>query len=267
TSKADGASLVVHVSERSGDANIAKVELQLPKVLPARLTTLQKACTEKQFATNPAGCPEASVIGTATAHTPLLDAPLTGPAYLVSHGNAAFPDVEFVLQGEGVKIDLDGKTDIKKGITYSKFETLPDDPVSSFTTTLPEGPHSVLAANGELCLHGAIFAPTTIVAQNGKRITQNTHIEVQGCSHALSIVAHAVKGRKLTLSVLVPAAGRLAVSAAGLSKAEKSVKGREVVKLTLQQRRGGRLKTLVRFSFAPRKGKRQAKTLKVEFGR
>ena len=212
TSKASGASLVVKVVQSPGEANIHKVNLTLPLVLPARLTTLQKACTEAQFAANPAGCPDGSNIGTATARTPLLSSPLTGPAYLVSHGGAAFPDVEFVLQGEGVEVVLDGGTDIKKGITYSKFETVPDAPISSFETVLPQGPHSALAANANLCAttktvtvkkrvavrrHGhtvhilrsikkqvaaaPLTMPTTITAQNGAMVTQKTKITVTGC--------------------------------------------------------------------------------------
>ena len=79
TSKANGASLTVKVGSSAGQANIAKVRVTLPKQLPARLTTLQKACTEAQFNANPAGCPVQSDHRqrdsghTAAAH------PLTGP--------------------------------------------------------------------------------------------------------------------------------------------------------------------------------------------
>ena len=190
TSKADGASLTVKVVPPPGEANIAKVDLQLPKQLPARLPTLQKACTEAQFNANPAGCPEASFIGTATARTPILASPLTGPAILVSHGSAGWPDVEFVLQGEnGVEIVLDGATQIKNDVTYSKFETVPDAPISSFETTLPEGPHSVLytdqpgRATSSLCGQ-KLEMPTTITGQNGVVVKQTTDIAVTGCSTA-----------------------------------------------------------------------------------
>jgi hypothetical protein len=190
TSKASGASLTVKVTPLPGQANIAKVDLQLPKQLPSRLPTLQKACTAAQFEANPAGCPEASFIGTATAHTPILASPLTGPGILVSHGNAGWPDVEFVLQGEnGVEIVLDGGTQIKNNITYSKFETVPDAPISSFETTLPEGPHSVLytdqpqRATSSLCGQ-KLEMPTTITGQNGVVVNQVTKVAVTGCQTA-----------------------------------------------------------------------------------
>jgi hypothetical protein len=186
TSKADGASLVVKITKKPGEANLHKADLQLPIALPARLTTLQKACTEGQFNANPAGCPAASVIGTAKLNTPVLSVPVMGPAFLVSHGGAAFPDVEFVLQGEGVTVIVDGATDIKKGITYSKFETAPDQPFTSFETRLPEGPYSVLAtdiptkAKGSLCGQN-LTMPTTLTGQNETVLTQTTKITVNGC--------------------------------------------------------------------------------------
>ena len=208
TSKAAGASLTVKVTSKGGpqpvggeEANIAKVDLQLPKALPARLTTLQKACTEAQFDTNPAGCPAASAIGYAKAITPVLDVPLVGPAFLVSHGGAAFPDVEFILQGQGVTVELDGKTQIKKGITYSRFETVPDAPITSFETVLPQGPHSVLATNipakarGSLC-GLSLTMPTTITAQSGAVIKQTTKIGVSGCARAKRTKTHKQKRGK-----------------------------------------------------------------------
>ena len=95
------------------------------------MTTLQKACTQAQFKANPAGCPAASLIGTAKAITPILPVPLEGPVYFVCNGGEAFPNLIMVLQGDGVTIDLVGDTFISKsGITSSTFNAVPDVAVS-----------------------------------------------------------------------------------------------------------------------------------------
>jgi hypothetical protein len=190
TSKKDGASLDVKVGYPQGaQANIRSVAVTLPKALPSRLTTIQQACPEAVFAANPASCPAGSNIGTATAVTPVLASPVVGPAYLVSHGGAAFPDVVIVLQGEGITLDLVGSVNIKKQITSSTFASIPDAPISGFELKLPEGPHSGLAAvvpakaKGNLC-GTSLTMPTTITGQNGAQIKQNTKIQVTGCPKA-----------------------------------------------------------------------------------
>ena len=183
TSKASGASLAVKLTYPPGsrEANIAKVKVELPKQLPSRLTTLQKACTAAVFDANPAGCPAESVIGRAKAITPVLPVPLVGPVYFVSHGGEAFPSLIVVLQGYGITVDLVGTTFISKtGITSSTFKTVPDVPVGSFELTLPEGKYSALAANGNLCTSKPAM-PTEFVAQNGKQIHESTKIAVTGC--------------------------------------------------------------------------------------
>lgn len=187
TSIKTGASLTVAVTATPSEANIGRVDLTVPKALPSRQSTLQQACTESQFATNPAACPNGSDIGTATARTPLLTNSLTGPIYLVSQGGAAFPDIEFVLQGEhGLTIVLDSKTQIANGVTYSRLESLPDAPISSFIAQLPRGPHSILGAPTNLCTAQKLALGVTAIGQNGKQETESVPIAVNGCRPSTS---------------------------------------------------------------------------------
>jgi hypothetical protein len=195
TSRADGASIDARLSFPAGalghEANIAQVKVELPKQLPSRLATLQKACTAQVFEANPANCPAASAIGVAKASTPVLTQLLSGPVYFVSHGGEAFPSLVVVLQGGGVRVDLTGATFISKaGITSTTFKTIPDVPVDSFELYLPEGPDSALAANGNLC-KSSLVMPTTFTAQNGIVLHQKTPIAVTGCKARASRLAHA----------------------------------------------------------------------------
>jgi hypothetical protein len=185
TSRANGASLTVKLAypktPQGTQANIHSVKVNLPKQLPSRLTTLQKACPVSTFNANPANCPIPSRVGTAKAITPILPVPLEGPAYFVSHGGAKFPELIIVLQGYGITIDLHGETFIsKKGITSSTFRSVPDEPVTTFQLTLPQGKYSALAANGNLC-NTHLNMPTAFTAQNGNTIHQNTPITVNSC--------------------------------------------------------------------------------------
>jgi hypothetical protein len=216
TSRQRGASLSVKLTmpiKLGTQSNIKTVKVDLPKQLPAQLKTLQEACTEQQFNANPAGCPAGSIVGHAKAITPILPEPLTGPAIFVSHGGEEFPSLILVLQGYGFEIDIVGSTYVspKTGTISSTFKTVPDEPVSSFELTLPQGRYPALAANTSLCrltrvvrrkkrvvrlvkgrrrrvtvrvkkrVRAKLLMPTLFVAQNGATVKRDTPIAVEGC--------------------------------------------------------------------------------------
>jgi uncharacterized repeat protein (TIGR01451 family) len=272
------------------EANIRRIALALPRLLPARLQpTLQHACTAARFAQDPADCPPDSFVGTATVRTPVLaglagggpggpGGDLSGPAIFVSNGGASLPDLDLVLQGDGVEILLTGRTDVKGGVTYAKFETVPDAPISAFDLKLPEGPHSALASGlptNEKSLCGqSLEMPARIEGQNGAVLEQITKVRIDGCKPALYIRSTKVSGRTVTLTVTVPAAGGIAASGAGLSGQAKHPAGEKLVtlKLTLSAARAAKLstrhglKTRVELVFTPRRGRRLAKSVAVGFG-
>lgn len=281
-SRRNGASFEVSVGYPAGaQANIKSVFVQLPKQLPSRLSTLNKACPEATFKANPATCPTGSAVGFASATTPVLPGTLSGPAYFVSHGGASFPDLDVDLSGDGVKVILVGNTNITTGITTSTFASIPDVPVSSFRLKLPAGPFSALAARGNLC-RAPLLMPTTITAQNGAVIKQNTRISVAGCKGArhgahLRILSHRVRGHRVILTLRVPSAGRLTVGGHDLHTVGQRVGKARRLRVSVPLSRAGlralarahrhhhHLKLRIRARFVPKKGRASSASVVVRF--
>ena len=199
-SKANGASLNFKITYPKGAMGsqswFNEVKFTIPKQLPARLTTLQKACIAATFENNRAACPAASKIGHAIVRTEVLPVPLEGPVYFVSYGGAKFPDAVMVLDGYGIHVELRGETLIKNGVTSATFRNTPDVPFESIEVNVPQGPFSEFGANlpgGKYDFCGQkLSLPTFFKAQNGLEIRQNTPIGVTGCP-SVSRLALALK--------------------------------------------------------------------------
>lgn len=204
TSRLNGASLRIKVTEGEHETNIKKIDLRMPNVLPSRNSTLRLACRDNVFAANPAACPAGAVIGTVKAVSPLLNQPLVGPAYLVSHAGRAFPDVVVLLQGEnGLLIRSVGQTFIQKstGAVTVKFEALPDAQVRSLEVNLPEGPHSILGAFGTLCAK-ELSLPAILMGQNEVTLEETYKIGVTDCPKP-SVKLKVSQAGKRTVALLV----------------------------------------------------------------
>lgn len=237
TSRRRGAELVVKVEEPPHGANIRSASVKLPRRLVARNSTLKQACREATFDASPYACPSGSRVGGATVATPALPGHLTGPVYLVSRGSSGYPDVDVLLSGDGVSFDLQGSTHISHGITSSTFADVPDVPVTSFTMSLPVGPHSALGAEGRLCRH-KLWMPIVLAGQNGASLKERVRISVSRCP--VEVLSRKVKGHRAILRVKTPSAGRLALGGRLVHNVHEKVRGARKARIVTSLSSAGR---------------------------
>jgi hypothetical protein len=182
--RGDYPSLRVAVRPRRGDANIASAQVTLPPSLFLAQSRIKTICTKTQFAAD--RCPRGSIYGHVRAFTPLLEAPMEGPAYLRSSSNT-LPDLVFALRGHGIEVDLAGQIDSSGGGLRGTFPTIPDAPVSKFVLRMNGGRHGLLVSAANFCARsqpaiakflghaerGRIWHPSVVAECSGGR--QGTH--------------------------------------------------------------------------------------------
>ncbi len=149
----------------SHQANIARAQVTLPHAEFLDQDHIQNVCTQVQF--GGAGCPANSVLGHATAWSPLLDQPLSGPVYLMSGFGHKLPDLAADLNGQ-LRVLLHGKIDTGPGGGIrNTFEVVPDAPVTKFVLNLKGGHRGLLRNSENVCAHPG-HATALFEGHNGK---------------------------------------------------------------------------------------------------
>ncbi|HEY2333692.1 MAG TPA: hypothetical protein VGH58_01620 [Solirubrobacterales bacterium] len=146
-------------------ANVKVAQVTLPHSEFLDQAHIGTVCTRVQFAADQ--CPAKSIYGKATATTPLLSNPLSGPVYLRSSSHE-LPDLVVDLHGQ-VDVVLDGRIDSVNGGIRNTFEAAPDAPVTKFTLQMQGGKKGLLVNSRNLCRHPDANKATVLMeAQNGK---------------------------------------------------------------------------------------------------
>jgi hypothetical protein len=177
TKRAGHPALKGTLKARAGDANISRLVVALPHSEFLDQSHIQTVCTRVQFAAK--SCPAASIYGHASATTPLLDSPLSGPVYLRSSSNL-LPDLVIALKGppsQPIEVVVAGKVDTgPSGGIRTSFETVPDAQVSSFTLSMAGGKRGLLENSTDICK-----APQRVSVkaegQNGRRNSQSPALQ------------------------------------------------------------------------------------------
>jgi len=169
TKRTDHPALRAEVRMPGGGANMASVSVALPRSSFLDQGNIRTVCTRVQFAAH--ACPPGSIYGKAEAQTPLFDEPLRGPVYLRSSDHN-LPDLVIALKGPEsfpIEIEAAGRVDSVKGALRTRFEAIPDAPVSRVLLAMEGGKRKGLLVNsGDLCAR-AYRANGIFNAHNGKR--------------------------------------------------------------------------------------------------
>jgi hypothetical protein len=150
-----------------GGANIAAASVALPHSEFLDQGHIGTVCTRVQFAAN--ACPAASIYGTVSAKTPLLDETLSGPIYLRS-SNHQLPDVVAAFRGGRIDANLVGRVDSVNGGIRNSFDFVPDVPVTEATFNFFGGNKGLLVNSRDIC-KGTPKATAIFTAQNGDALT------------------------------------------------------------------------------------------------
>jgi hypothetical protein len=172
------------------NANIARASVVLPKGMLIAQAHVNSPCTRVQFnstAVPGEACPPKSVLGHAKVWTPLLEAPEEGPVYFRSNGGEReLPDLVVALRGR-IPVQLVGFIDStgKKGAEVrrvrTRFQSVPDAPISRFELKLSGGKKGLLENSQNLC-RAKKLSKLQLTGQNGKTYDTEPVVAVAGCS-------------------------------------------------------------------------------------
>jgi hypothetical protein len=169
------------LTQGKGQTNLRSVSVTLPGTLNALLPVINRACKLAEFQADKCGA--RARVGSAVAVTPLLRDPLRGSAYFVKNPARVLPDLMIALRG-AVDLDLTGKVSIPGGKRLgTRFDTIPDAPISRFTLRLVAGRNSPLGIVTNLCSAKgrAATARVGFRGQNGAVRTVDQRVKVVGC--------------------------------------------------------------------------------------
>jgi hypothetical protein len=159
---------------KQGEANTRRVSVTLPSGELLDNAHIGTVCTAPQFSAN--NCPPESLIGTATAWSQLLDAPVSGGVYLRASSHR-LPDMVADLEGQ-VDVELSARIDsVKGGRLRATFARVPDVPVEKFLLNLKGGKKGLLQNSRTLCGKSK-KAAVEMIGQNGWEMERRIPLKV-----------------------------------------------------------------------------------------
>ncbi|MFL5871034.1 MAG: hypothetical protein ACJ75R_08120, partial [Solirubrobacterales bacterium] len=178
------------ILQDNDEAGLHNAVVQVPSDLnPNSALFFSAACDQASFAAS--NCPSNTVVGLATAASPLLSTPLIGNVELVASGSA-FPNLGLDLKGQ-LHLLLQGATAINPNTVT--FNGLPDIPISRFQLTFTNPP-ALLGTTRDLCVPPAPIFHADFTGYNGKAAAVDAPATVDGCGPSSKVGGKCKKAKK-----------------------------------------------------------------------
>lgn len=164
------------LNQEDEEAGIKSAQVTLPKSLALAAANAKGLCEVAQAAAD--NCPKASIVGSASATSPILNRTLKGAVYFVKGERTdpktgrvirTLPTLMVPLRGE-VTIILRGDTAVSKNRLVTTFGSLPDAPITRFTLTISGGKHGIIATTRDICKtsKSSLKATVALAGHHGK---------------------------------------------------------------------------------------------------
>jgi hypothetical protein len=255
-----------------GQVNLKKVRVALPLSLALDVDNANGLCEFVDGSKVTPTCPKASIVGTATAVTPILDEPLSGPVYFVKNVRKdpksgreirTLPKLVIPLTGQnGLKLTLTGTSDAEDDQLVTTFDNIPDAPVSSFKLNINGGKGGILTVSDADICKSTQIAEQQVLGQNNKAADTDVFIQTPSCP--LKVLSKKVTAKGVTLKVGGLGAGKVTVTGKGIKKTTKTISKSTVA--TIKAKRSNGTPKTIKVSFLA-KGTKKARAITVSVAR
>jgi hypothetical protein len=253
-----------------GQANLKRVRVALPLALaldPDNAAS-DELCSFVEGSKADPKCPASSVVGKATAVSPILNEPLSGPVYFTKNERKdpksgrsikTTPKLVIPLVGEnGVKLTLTGTSTVVDDQLVTTFDNIPDAPVSSFKMDIAGGKKGILVVSAADICKATQVADQQVDGQNNKKADADVFIQTPSCP--LKVLSKQVGKTSVAVKVGGLGAGKVTVTGRGIKKATKTIAKSTVATITAKRTTGKSGRVTVSFDPAgPAKARRTTK--------
>jgi hypothetical protein len=168
--------LITVIEQASNEAGLERAQVILPPGVSADATVLNNVCPTPQFQAS--ACPASTIIGSATAQSPLLTTPLSGQVAIVEPLTpGGLPNLGVDLKGP-LALQLRGDFILTPG-PGNVFEGLPDIPISRFELRFDAD--KLVLTTRDLCEPPVPALHADFEGHNGATLSGDFPVEVVGC--------------------------------------------------------------------------------------